>query len=188
MTLCCSLVAEDPWKADEYYLHSSSQKEAAADLLKHVLLKGDEAVLDVGCGEGKITAELAGKVVKGKVLGVGISSSMISFAKNHFLLSNLEFALKDAQRLDFSAQFDCVFSFTTLQWIQDHAAFLKGAHQSLKPFGTLALTMPLGLPQTLQQAVIECVNSAKSSRTALPASKSVPTLRNFRALEPVRMN
>jgi trans-aconitate methyltransferase len=155
----------DYWKADEYYQNSSSQKDAAADLLKYVPIKGSEKILDVGCGDGKITAELALKVPNGSVV-MDISPSMIDFAKATFPFEkypNLQFVLKDAQQLDDQQQFDIIFSFTTLQWIQNHAAFLKGAYEGLKPSGLLAITMPMGLPLTLEQAVNEVISSPQWS-------------------------
>jgi len=46
----------DYWDGEEYHQHSSSQKDAASDLLKHIQLKGAQSILDIGCGDGKITA------------------------------------------------------------------------------------------------------------------------------------
>lgn len=154
-----SLIAgQDYWRAEEYYQNSSSQKDAAADLMKYVSIKPSQKILDVGCGDGKITAEIASQIPAGSITGVDISSSMIDFAKGAFSsdrYQNLSFFLKDAQSLDYNEEFDTVFSFTTLQWIQNHEAFLTGAYKSLKQSGTLAITMPMGLPVTLEQAVNE---------------------------------
>lgn len=152
--------AQDYWRADDYYLNSSSQKDAAADLLKYVPLAGDEVVLDVGCGDGKITAEIASQLPFGAVVGLDISPSMIDFAQKTFTSDqylNLEFVLGDAGKLKYRDVFDIVFSFTALQWVDKHSAFLKGAYKSLKPGGILAVTMPMGLPTALDQAVNEII-------------------------------
>lgn len=157
---------EDYWKAEEYFQNSSSQKNAASDLLKYVEIEKEAHILDVGCGDGKITAELALSIPEGSILGVDISPAMIEFAKNHFPdnnFPNLTFAILDAQKLNYDQQFDNIFSFTTLQWIKDHKAFLDGAYKSLKPEGTLAITMPMGLPFTLEQAVKEKISSGEWS-------------------------
>ncbi len=162
----CDEASHDHWKAEEYYQNSSSQKNAAADLMEFVKIKDYGKILDVGCGDGKITAEIAAKIPHGQVTGVDISPAMISFAKSSFTKKNypnLQFFLKDAQSLDYENEFDIVFSFTTLQWIQNHNAFLQGAHKSLKPKGTLAVTMPMGLPHTLEQAVTEISSSPEWS-------------------------
>lgn len=152
----------DYWKAEDYYLNSSSQKNAAKDLLSFVSLKGNETILDVGCGDGKITAEISQLVPEGSVVGIDKSQSMISFAQNNYpeeMYSNLKFILQDAQELTYKDAFDDIFSFTTLQWIENHNAFLFGAYAGLKNGGTLAVTMPMGLPLALEQAVKEVIAS-----------------------------
>lgn len=162
----CLEADQDYWKAEEYFQNSSSQKNAAADLMKYVVIKNDDKILDVGCGDGKITAEIATKVPNGSIIGVDISPAMIEFAKETFpgnSFPNLLFFLKDAQNLNFNNEFDLIFSFTTLQWIQNHNAFLEGAERGLKASGTLAITMPMGLPTTLEQAVVELISSPEWS-------------------------
>src|SRR5690606_12903627 len=107
----------------EYHHHSSSQKDAASDLMQYISLTGTETVLDIGCGDGKITAEIAKKLPKGKVLGIDISPSMIQFAETAFPSNeykNLEFILLGAEDINFDNQFDHVLSFTALQWVKDH--------------------------------------------------------------------
>lgn len=155
-------VAEDYWKAEDYYQNSSSQKQAASDLLSYVNIPANGSILDVGCGDGKITAELAEKNPNSSVLGIDISQAMIEFAKVHFLSkSNLSFRLQDAQNLHFQDTFDVIFSFTTLQWVENQIAFLQGAYESLKHSGTLAVTMPMGLPAALEQAVEETIRKTQ---------------------------
>lgn len=155
---------EDYWKANSYFENSSSQKEAASALMKFVQFKDHQRILDVGCGEGKITAGIAAQIPNGSVLGVDISPSMIDYAKQNFNhLKNLSFEIKDAQELDFHESFDSLLSFTALQWVESHDAFLAGSRQSLKPGGILAVTMPMGLPYTLEQAVNETLLSPQWS-------------------------
>lgn len=160
----CFATLDDYWKPKEYNSHSASQKDSAKCLIQYVDIKDDAKILDVGCGDGKITAEIADKIPNGAIVGVDIAPSMIEFAKTTFSedrYPNLKFALKDAQALDFNEEFDIIFSFTTLQWVQNHGDFLKGAYQGLKPSGTLAITMPMGLPSALEQAVTEIVASSQ---------------------------
>ncbi len=146
------------YKTTDYYRDSSAQKDAAADLMKYVSLRGDEKVLDVGCGNGKISAEIAKKLSSGTLVGIDISPERINFAKSAFEVPNLCFFLKDARKLDFVREFDLICSFSTLQWVHSHELFLQGAYDSLKPSGILAVTMPMGPPDTLQQAVLEVVD------------------------------
>lgn len=159
-------ITQDYWNGEDYYKNSSSQKDAANDLMKFVPLNGNEHILDVGCGDGKITADIASKIPNGSIIGLDISTSMIEFAKKTFPQNkypNVQFVIKDAQDLDYKNQFDVVFSFTALQWIQNHDGFLKAAHASLKSSGILAITMPLGPPQALDRAVNEVISTPEWS-------------------------
>ena len=72
------------WNAAEYYRRSSLQEAMAQEVLALLDLKGSERILDVGCGDGKITAEIAGRVPRGSVLGVDPSADMIAFASSRF--------------------------------------------------------------------------------------------------------
>ena len=65
------------WNAELYRERSSLQQAMAAEVLQALELKGSERVLDVGCGEGRITVEIARRVPNGSVVGVDASSNMI---------------------------------------------------------------------------------------------------------------
>jgi SAM-dependent methyltransferase len=81
-------------------------------------LKGSERVLDIGCGDGRITAEIAARVPQGSVIGVDSSHDMIAFASSHFgleLRPNVRFEVADAGSLPFREEFDLVVSFNARQ-------------------------------------------------------------------------
>jgi trans-aconitate 2-methyltransferase len=144
------------WNAENYHEHSSAQEEAAKELLENIELKGHEQILDVGCGDGKITACLAKHVPKGSVLGIDVSKEMVDFAKKAFSQEqNLTFSLKDAKDLSYQERFDLIFSSFALQWLPNLSWFFKGAYQSLKRSGYLAVTVPLGVSEALEQSIRE---------------------------------
>src|SRR5205823_1821920 len=97
------------WDAAEYSRRSSLQEAMAQEVLALLDLNGSERILDVGCGEGKVTAEIASRVPRGLVVGVDPSHDMIGFAKKHFTLANptgaslgnVRFEVADALRLSF---------------------------------------------------------------------------------------
>ena len=60
------------------------QQTWARELIAKLKLRGDEHVLDVGCGDGKVTAEIATAVPRGLVIGMDASAEMIAFAKKTF--------------------------------------------------------------------------------------------------------
>ena len=111
------------WNASEYHQLSALQDVMAAEVLSLLQLKGNERILDVGCGNGKTTASIAARVPKGSVVGVDASSDMVVFAKEHWTADhpNLQFAVADARHLPFKREFDFVVSFNALHWISDQA-------------------------------------------------------------------
>jgi len=131
------------WDAKEYHRNSENQKRWALGLLAQISWKGNESVLDVGCGNGRVTALIAAKVPKGKVLGVDSSRDMVDFASGFYKRQRkrLSFKRKDACRLGMREAFDVIFSNSCFHWIPDHRALLKSIRQALKPGGRLFVRM-----------------------------------------------
>lgn len=132
------------WNARDYNRNSSAQEEWARELIDKLQLSGNEQVLDIGCGDGKVSAEIAAWVPRGKVVGLDISEEMVGYARQKFppeKYSNLKFVLGDASNLNYAQEFDVVFSNATLHWIIDHVPVLKGIARSLKPSGKVLLQM-----------------------------------------------
>jgi trans-aconitate 2-methyltransferase len=132
------------WDSRDYLKHSSAQYQWAEELVQKLHLKKNESVLDIGCGDGKVTALIASHVPEGKVTGIDTSENMIAFAQNTFtslMYPNLRFLHKDAAKLDFQNEFDAVFSNATLHWIKDHLSVLQGVRKSLTPSGRILFQM-----------------------------------------------
>jgi len=127
------------WDAADYAKNSSVQQQWARELIAKLALRGDEALLDIGCGDGTVTAEIAARLPRGSVLGVDSSADMVALAQRQF--PNLRFQHADARSLPFHDEFDIVFSNATLHWVIDHAPVLRGIHASLKPGGKTLLQM-----------------------------------------------
>ncbi len=131
------------WNPAEYAAHSSVQQAWARELIARLDLRGDERILDVGCGDGKVTAELARAVPRGSVTGVDSSAAMIAFARKTFPESSgcpLRFQVADARELRFHEPFDLLFSNAALHWVDDHEKFLRGAAAALKAGGRLLVS------------------------------------------------
>jgi trans-aconitate methyltransferase len=154
------------WNAAEYAANSAVQQSWARELIARLHLHGDEHILDVGCGDGKVTAELTRAVPHGFVLGTDASAEMIAFAKKTFPnsnISNLKFEVADAREIGgcvassppadrrahaargdggvaVTRTFDLVFSNAALHWVDDHQAILRGAASVLKPGGRLVVS------------------------------------------------
>lgn len=155
-------MAKDPWKGEEYAKNSTSQKSSAEDFIHSLNLQAASAVLDVGCGDGKITAAMAQAIPQGEVIGIDISSSMIEYAKEAFTHApNLKFLVQDAAKVDFYQKFDLITSFTVMQWVLEQKQALKGFEKALKPGGKLCIQMPTGLPTAMEDALNKTLSSEK---------------------------
>jgi len=122
---------------DKYKKASAHQKEWANKILGELQFTGNETILDLGCGDGVITDQLAGMVPDGEVLGIDASEGMIKTALQGKKHENVAFELKDINELDYSNTFDSIFSNATLHWILDHRKLLKNTFRALKSGGTI---------------------------------------------------
>jgi len=129
------------WDASDYAKHSQGQYGWAMANIGKLALQGTESVLDIGCGDGKVTLEIARLVPRGRVLGIDHSEEMIALATRLIQLPHVTFRALDAQALDFDGEFDAVFSNSTLHWVPDQAAVIRGIARALKPEGRIVLSM-----------------------------------------------
>ncbi len=129
------------WNAAEYARNSASQLQWANELLSRLHLKGSEAVVDLGCGDGKITVALAQALPAGRAVGIDSSQEMIQYAQAHHSEHlNLTFRLLDFRTLDYSEEFDLAFSNAALHWVQDHRSLLARVYHVLRRGGRLAFS------------------------------------------------
>ncbi|MEP7043444.1 MAG: class I SAM-dependent methyltransferase [Dokdonella sp.] len=136
-----------PWSAADYARHSSLQEAMASEVLALLNLAGDEKVLDIGCGDGRLSARIADRLPRGEVVAVDASADMVAFAAAAFTggasgaRSNLRFAVADAAALTYRAEFDRVVSFNALHWVPDQAPALRGIAAALRAEGRAILRL-----------------------------------------------
>jgi trans-aconitate 2-methyltransferase len=147
------------WNAQQYARISGLQQAMAAEALSLLHLKGIERVLDLGCGNGKIAAEIAARVPRGSVIGVDVSADMIAFASHHFgpaVWPNIRFETGDARSLPFQEEFDVVVSFNALHWIAEQDLALRSIRAALKHEGLAQLRLvPVGRRKSIENVLEE---------------------------------
>jgi trans-aconitate methyltransferase len=119
-----------------YAQASAHQKEWGTTLIGELNLEGTERVLDLGCGDGALTAQIAALVPGGQVLGIDASEGMIAAAQPK-ARQNLRFVRMDINTLSFSSEFDVVFSNATLHWVKDHERLYANVGRLLCPGGRI---------------------------------------------------
>lgn len=128
------------WDPSHYHQYSEPQQRWALQLLDQYPFIGNEQILDIGCGDGKISRYIAQKVPLGNVTGIDYSSSMISFAqKEHGEIPNLKFMVGDAESFLLNDRYDLIVSFNCLHWVKNHTNVLTQIKAHLKQDGNLIL-------------------------------------------------
>lgn len=121
------------WNSSLYDKKHDFVAEYGKGLLEFIPKNNDQTILDLGCGTGTLTVQLAD--LGSKVVGVDSSQNMIDKAQKQF--GNIEFFVCDALALPFDEEFDIVFSNAVFHWISDHNTLLKNIYKALKPQGLL---------------------------------------------------
>jgi len=119
---------------DKYKEASRHQKEWGDAIISEFNLKGIESVLDLGCGDGVLTKEIAELVPNGNVTGIDASEGMIATA-SQMISGNLSFQRMNIDDIAFSNEFDLIFSNAALHWVKDHKKLLENCHKALKQGG-----------------------------------------------------
>ncbi len=123
------------WHGEAYRSAAIMQRTWGMRLVDTLAPRPGEAILDLGCGEGTLTAEIARRVLPGgRVVGIDASPSMIEAAQSH-AAPNLDFRVLPAEQLDETALYDAAYSNAVLHWIRDHETAIGNLHRALKPGG-----------------------------------------------------
>ncbi|HUL15794.1 MAG TPA: methyltransferase domain-containing protein [Terriglobales bacterium] len=125
------MATKEKWDAELYDGKHAFVWELAKDLVPLLEPKAGERILDIGCGTGHLTAEIA--TSGAEVVGIDRSEEMIAEARKKF--PELRFEVKDAKELEFAEEFDAVFSNATLHWIGEPERVIEGIARALRPGG-----------------------------------------------------
>lgn len=120
----------------KYRKASAHQQEWGAKLMGELALKGNERILDLGCGDGTVTNQLAELVPEGYVIGIDASPGMIAAALSR-QRENLRFCRLDINDMGYANEFDVVFSNAALHWVHDHRSLLSKVRCALRPGGRI---------------------------------------------------
>lgn len=127
-----------PYEFDgkRYEQASAHQREWGKKLITELNLQGAERVLDLGCGDGTLSARIAEHLPDGEVVGIDASKGMIDAALPKER-RNLHFIRLDIDDIDFIDRFDIVFSNAALHWVKDHGRLLSNVFSALHTPGKI---------------------------------------------------
>jgi len=128
------------WNSDVYHRVSGPQVSWGRKVMGRLSLRGDETVLDAGCGTGRLTRELLEQLPRGAMIAVDQSWNMVQAAARHLAAEfrgRINFVAADVQHLPFQSVFHGIFSTATFHWVPDHEQLFRSLFGALKPGGWL---------------------------------------------------
>ena len=123
----------DAWQPARYAANARFVSDYGADLIELLAPRPGERILDLGCGDGALTAELIERGAD--VVGIDASAAMVDAARKR----GIDAHPGRAESLPFESEFDAVFSNAALHWVPDADAVLAGMHRALRPGGRIAV-------------------------------------------------
>ena len=116
---------------------SAPQEAMGREVLARLDLRGDETVLDAGCGTGRVTALLLERLPRGHVIAVDGAPSMVEQARHRLPADRVTFKVADLVEFELERPVDAILSTATFHWIKDHDALFRRMHALLEPGGQL---------------------------------------------------
>jgi trans-aconitate 2-methyltransferase len=126
------------WNAVAYDDLSDPMFEWGLAVLETVPLRGDETVLDAGCGSGRLTEELVRRLPNGHVIALDFSPAMLQQTRARFAANpRVSYFEASLESFELAHPVDGIFSNAVLHWVPDHASMFRSLHAALRPKGFL---------------------------------------------------
>lgn len=128
------------WNAESYHRVSAPQTTWGRRVLARLSVRGDERVIDAGCGTGRLTGELMERLPQGRMIAIDRSWNMLLTARANLrpeFGDRIAYARVELPLMPFDGYADLVFSTATFHWIRDHATLFREILRALRPGGRL---------------------------------------------------
>jgi len=147
------------WDPELYNRFRRYRAEPVEAILKRLELSDRERIVDLGCGPGENTIELARRSAGGSALGIDSSPAMIDRANqlrdrlDPALAARLRFALGQLPASIARDDYTLIFSNATIHWLSDHRGIFRRCFEALAPGGKLVVQMPANDEETAKLAM-----------------------------------
>ena len=128
-----------PWDPTQYHKFQAERSAPFFDLLELVEVRPKLKVVDLGCGTGELTRQLADALPISNVTGIDNSPQMLDKAASH-AGPNLHFEQGDQSQL--TGEWDLIFSNAALHWTENHSELIPRLYERLTPGGQIAVQVP----------------------------------------------
>lgn len=164
------------WSASDYAKNGRFVPELAGAVFAMLSPKPGERILDLGCGDGTLTAEI--KAAGADVLGVDLSDELLAVAR----MKGLAVRKLDGHVLDFVQEFDAVFSNAALHWMRKPELVIAGVARALKPKGRFVGELGGHGNVAAIAAALRAVANKRSGDPARVSPWFFPTVEEYSAL------
>lgn len=144
----------DAWDPAQYNCFAAEREQPFWDLAALLQPVSAATLVDLGCGDGRLTAALHDRIGASSTLGVDSSTAMIGEAAAR-VRADVTFELGDISTWEEPGRFDIVFANASLQWVPDHPMVLARWIRSLKPGGQIAVQVPSNADQVTHRVAAE---------------------------------
>ena len=155
---------QQTWDPDRYARNARFVADLGAPVVELLAPRAGERILDLGCGDGVLTAKLA--LLGCQVIGVDASHQQVDAARK----LGLDARVMNGEALDFDGEFDAVFSNAALHWMRNPSRVIAGVHRALKPHGRFVAELGgHGCVAKIKKALVEALNrSGVNGEAATP--------------------
>ncbi len=141
------------WDPERYARNARFVADLGAPVVELLAPRAGERILDLGCGDGVLTAKLA--AMGCEVVGVDASAAQVEAARK----LGLDARVMDGESLSFAGEFDAVFSNAALHWMRNPDAVIAGAWRALRPDGRFVAEFGgYGCVAKIKKALVDALN------------------------------
>lgn len=162
-----------PWDPNQYHKFQAQRSAPFYDLLALVEVRPNLKVVDLGCGTGELTRQLADALPTSDVTGLDSSPQMLEKAASH---SSPSLRFEQGDQAQLAGQWDLICSNAALHWSENHAELIPSLYEKLTPGGQIAVQVPSNFSHISHQIIRETAGEEPFKSVLLGYQRYAPVL------------